>query len=226
MLIAMVLAATIAAAVPPGSSPGATQAASQPAATTESPLAEAIAHYKDVKSYLVTIHSFHGDGEEYIHYFYRKPGYVRMEFIRPHKGALLVYSPATGRARLWPFGYGHFPELDLSPHNRLIRSPRGQYVDHSDIGALFANISTLLAKGSMQVLPPETVDGHTMAHFVVTGNPGAVIEDVHRFEVWLDTTTWFPRKIISQNVRGVMLERVTMDDLELNPPLPDKLFNP
>ncbi len=66
------------------------------------PLASAIEHYHTVESYRVTIHSFHADGEEHIRYFYKKPGFVRMEFIRPHDGAVLVYNPLTQRVRLWP----------------------------------------------------------------------------------------------------------------------------
>lgn len=223
MLIAMVLAATLSGAAAPASAPGAASPQSRPTAT---PLADALAHYQSVETYRVNIHSFHGDGEEYIRYFYKKPGYVRMEFITPHPGALLVYNPKTGRVRLWPFGFGHFPELNLSPANPLVRSPRGQHVDRSDVGALFENIRALQAKGSTQVLGEETLEGHTVVHFVTTGAEGVAIDGVHRFEVWMDTAKWFPVQVISRDVRGVMLETVHMDALELNPTLPDALFNP
>ena len=36
------------------------------------------------------------------HYqYYKKPVFVRMEFIHPHDGALLLYNPIAQRVRLW-----------------------------------------------------------------------------------------------------------------------------
>ncbi len=227
MLTAMVLAATLAGMPSPESrSPGGAPPASQPPVTREAPLAEAIAHYATIESYRVTIHSFHGDGEEDIRYYYKQPGYVRMEFIKPHAGALLVFSPASGRVRLWPFGYGHFPELDLSPRNPLIRSPRGQYVNHSDVGALFENTRLLQERGRTEVLGTEILNGRTVVHMVTTGATGVAVDGVHRIEMWMDTATWFPARIVSSDSTGTMIETVTMDALALNPPLPDALFNP
>src|SRR4030067_3612669 len=119
--------------------------------TPPDPLAAAIEHYQTAESYRVTIRSFHAGGEEHIRYYYRKPGFVRLEFIRPHDGAVLVYNPSTQRVRLWPFGAGRFPELNLNPGNLLIRSSRGQHVDRSDVGALFENVRTLREGGNAEV---------------------------------------------------------------------------
>lgn len=56
----------------------------------------AIEHYETVETYVVTLPSVkHGHLSEEIRYYYKKPGYVRMEFITLHKGAVLVYNPET-----------------------------------------------------------------------------------------------------------------------------------
>ncbi len=222
MLLAMVLAATLAGAAAPGSSPAAIPFPDASAA----PLADAVAHYQTIDTYRVTIHSTHAGGEEHILYYYKKPGHVRMEFIKPHAGAVLIYDPQTARVRLWPFGQGHFPELDLSPGNPLIRSSRGQHVDHSDVGALLENIRTLQAHGGTELLGRETMDGRAVLHLKTTGADKFSVEGVHRFEWWLDIATLFPVKVISSDVRDTLLETVTMDGLELNPVLPENLFNP
>lgn len=39
----------------------------------------AIERYRTVESYRVTIRSSHADGGEHLRYFYRRPGFVRME---------------------------------------------------------------------------------------------------------------------------------------------------
>jgi len=188
-------------------------------ATRLPPLADAIEHYHTVETYRVTLRSAHADGEDHIRYYYRKPGFVRMEFIRPHAGAVLVYSPLTQRVRLWPFGAGRFPELSLKPRNPLVRGPGGQTVDKSDVGTLFDNVHTLLEQGRAEVRDEARMaDGRTALHLVVTG--------AHRYELWLDTSSRFPVKVISRNQADAVIETVMMDALEINIPLKETLFNP
>jgi outer membrane lipoprotein-sorting protein len=194
--------------------------------TPPDPLASAIEHYRTVESYRVTIHSTYTDGEEYIRYFYKKPGFVRMEFIRPHAGAVLIYNPTTQSVHLWPFGIQHFPELSLSPGNPLIRSSRGHRVDHSDVGTLFENIRILREGGNAEVSREENMDGRTVLHLVVTGSGNFVVAGVHRHELWLDTASQFPVKGISRDQQDVIIETVMMEDLEINATLPETLFNP
>ncbi len=190
------------------------------------PLARAIDHFRRVETYRVTIRSTHANGEEHIRYYYEKSGFVRMEFIGPHAGAVMIYNPNTKRVRLWPFGTGAFPEISLSPENSLIRSLSGMRVDHSDVGTLFENIGTLRREGNTEVFGEEIINGRAALHFVVTGAEGAAIAGVHSSEVWLDVATQFPAKVISRDIQGNIIETVMMDDLEINAKLPAALFNP
>lgn len=203
-----------------------TPPAGTPAGTPADPLAAAIEHYQTVESYRVTIHSSHADGVEEIRYYYKKPGWVRMEFMRPHAGAVLVYNPDSQRVRLWPFGIGRFPELNLSPDNFLIQSSRGQRVDHSDVGALFENIRILREGGEAVVSGVENKDGHTVVPLIVTGADGVTIAKVHRYELWLDMASQFPVKVISRDGQNAVMETVLLEALEINPTLPDTWFNP
>lgn len=212
MLSALMLAAALTGIPPAGAPPD--------------PLADAIEHYRTVESYRVTIRSTHAGGEEYLRYFYKKPGFVRMEFIRPHDGALLIYSPDTRRVRVWPFGAGHFPELSLSPGNPLIHSFGGMRVDQSDVGVLFENIRILREGGNTEILGEERVNGRMAVHFVVTGAGGIEVAHVHRSELWLDAASLFPVKVISRDLQNVIIESVMMEDLEINATLPEMLFNP
>lgn len=189
-------------------------------------LTGAIEHYKAVESYRVTIRSFHSGGDEHIHYYYKKPGFVRMEFVHPHAGAVLAYNPNTRRVRVWPFGAGHFPELELSPGNPLIQSLRGQRIDRSDIGALFENVHALWGNGSAEMLAEENMNGRTIQHFTVTGTGDFMVSGVHCYELWLDTATRFPIRITSRNQQGDIIETVIMETLEINPTLPQTLFDP
>lgn len=196
------------------------------AGNPEDLLAQAVARYQAVESYQLTLHSSHADGEEHLRYHYRRPGFVRMEFIRPHAGAVLIYSPETQRVRLWPFGAGRFPELNLNPANRLIKSPRGQRVDQSDVGALFDNVLALQRNGRLQFLGETTLDGIRMLHLSVSGSDRASVSDVHAYELWLDTANLFPQQVISRDMRGIIIETVRMQEVSINPPQPPDLFAP
>ena len=197
-----------------------------PSGTPPDPLASAIEHYRTVESYRVTIHSIHADGEVHIRYYYKKPGFVRMEFIRPHAGSVLIYNPYTRGVRLWPFGIKHFLELNLSPGNPLIRSLSGQRVDQSDVGVLFENIHALQEGGNTETLGEESMDGHKVIHLVVTGADGSAVANVHRSEMWLDTASQFPVKVISRDKQDAIIETVMMEALEINIPKLETLFNP
>lgn len=195
-------------------------------ATDLAPLARAIEHFRTVETYRVTLHASRTDGEQLIRYFYRKPGFVRMEFIRPHAGAVLVYSPLTRRVRLWPFGVDRFPQLNLSPDNPLVRAPGGQTVHKSDVGALFDDVGVLLEHGRAEVKGEVRIAGRNALHLVVTGAPGQTIAGVHRYELWLDRASQFPLRVITRGQTDAIIETVVLEDLEVNARLPDTLFNP
>lgn len=189
-------------------------------------LTDAIERYSKVESYRVTIRSVHADAEEHLRYFFQKPGFVRMEFIRPHAGAVLVYSPLTRRVRLWPFGAGRFPELNLSPSNPLIQSSRNQRVDQSDVGVLLGNVQRLAQDGSLGPADEQALAGRQVLHLSVTGTGDLTVAGVHRYELWLDAASLFPLKVISRDLQDVIIETVHMEDAEINVPLSRTLFNP
>jgi len=189
------------------------------------PIASAMERYRAVETYQVTLKSSHGDEVEHIRYYFRKPGFVRMEFIRPHQGAVLVYNPATRKARLWPFGPG-FVALTLSPDNRLIQSPLGQKVDRSDVAALFENVKALQQHGTMEIVGEEPVAELQTLHFTVAGTDGFTVGGVHRYDLWLEASTLFPVKVVSRDIKSQLIETVLMEDVKINPPLQESLFNP
>ncbi len=140
-----------------------------------------------------------------------------MEFIQPHKGALLIYQPDRKRVYLWPFGSTKIPPLSLSPDNKLVQSPTGQKVDHSDIGSLLKNIQALQKEGHTEIAGEEAIGADNSLHVIVTGKPGATLGHVHRYAVWLDHKNGFPVKVVSYDVKDDMIETVVLEDLRINP---------
>lgn len=189
------------------------------------PISVAMDRYRAVESYQVTLKSSAAGESEIIRYSYKKPGFVRMDFERPHRGAVLVYNPPTKQVRLWPFGLKFFA-LTLSPENRLVQSRTGQRVDRSDVGALWQNVKTLKDNGEARVLGHETVNGAQTLRISVTGRENFVVDNVHRFDIWLEEKTSFPAKIVSRSADGELIETVLFEDLKVNPELAREVFNP
>jgi outer membrane lipoprotein-sorting protein len=192
-------------------------------ATTVNPVQSALDHYRDVAAYQVTVKSSGEAHSEIMRYYFRRPGYVRMEFVRPFNGAVLIYDPVSQSARLWPFGR-NFPAFTLSPENRLIQSRTGQRVDRSDVGALYRNVLALQEHGRTEIGKIELLGGKETLPVTVEGNSDFSLGGVHRYQLWLDQVTGFPVKVSSHDAAGSLIEVVEMEGLQINPVFPDDFF--
>ncbi|TYT73468.1 hypothetical protein [Desulfobotulus mexicanus] len=146
-------------------------------------------------------------GRNRIYYTYQKPGFIRMDFIQPHKGARLIYNPESKRVHLQPFS-GSLIQLRLSPENRLIRDPKGHTVDRSDIGSLLRTVKKYADEGIVTLLAPESVDGLLCE--------GVLVEAVdNTWFLWVHPELGLPVKVerFSGNGEGeiVFLRRLEVD---------------
>ncbi|WP_412767239.1 sigma-E factor regulatory protein RseB domain-containing protein [Citrobacter enshiensis] len=183
--------------------------------------------FEHIQSYQVLLRSSSPQDEsKVIRYSYRKPGFVRMDFTRPHPGAVLTYNPVSRKVKLWPFGLGTFPVLNLSPTDSLIQDDHGHRVDQSDIGVLLSNIRRLQHDGTTVTVGEETLAGRATLHLSVTGPKGVSVDDVNRYEIWLDKSHGLPAKVVSYDRQGKLLETVLMDAMVINIQFPADFFTP
>jgi outer membrane lipoprotein-sorting protein len=195
------------------------------ASPSQDPVAAAIERFSAVGSYRVTLHASHDDTTEIIRYSFKKPGFVRMEFIQPHKGAVLVYNPMTKKVRLRPFGFAESLVLTLSPDNRLIRSSSGHRVDASDIGALLSRVKALQARVRTTVSSSGKASGKAalLVDVVCTGEAGQ--DGICRYMLRLDGESLMPLKVTAYDRQGKVIEDVVMDGMELDIGLDESLFS-
>lgn len=188
------------------------------------PIAAAIQSFDGVTSYRVTLRSEHGKESERIRYCYKKPGFVRMEFITPHNGTVLVYDPGTKQVRVRPFAFLDPLVFTFSPDNSLVKSARGHRVDASDIGAFLMQVHELQNHGRTTVSGAAALSGRSVIDISVEGNGNFSLDGVHRYRLWLDASSMMPLKTAAFDNAGVLIEEVLMDDLELNVALNEELF--
>ena len=191
------------------------------------PLDDAQTRFAALHTYQVTVQSSGSGGDrQAIHYFYRKPGWVRMEFIQPYRGMVLIYDPLKSRVRLWPFGMKHLPFLSLGPDHPLLRGAHGHRIDRSDVGALLANLRALRDRGSLTLLDDAEVAGRAATGLDIIGHADSAVTGVHRYRVWLARDTLFPLRVESFDLDGNLIETVDMADAEVDVSFPERLFTP
>lgn len=180
-------------------------------------LSEMGAKFNALTNYTTLLDS-EGDGERSkILYTYKKPGFIRMDFIQPHKGSLLVFNPITNKATLRPFGQWFFA-FDLDPGNRLITDAKGHTVDQSDIGALIRAIQESGREGSVSSLPPETLENLVCPGIRVEGGKTTYL-------VWVHPKLRLPVKVVKL-FGGGEKEVVFLRNLVVDTFLDDTLFTP
>ncbi len=186
-----------------------------PAMAADSLLKQADEKFQAISSYAATLRSY-GEAEQIISYRYKKPGYVRMDFVKPHKGAALVYRPDTGKVQLRPFAFSKSLTFTMQPTAKLVRSPTGRRVDESDIGVLLKNAQKLAQFGSLNVLREETVHQNTMVVLEIIGKENVLVDGVHRYLLWLDKNLKLPRVVESYDDENRLIEGLFLDDLSIN----------
>ncbi|MDA8129495.1 MAG: DUF1571 domain-containing protein [Betaproteobacteria bacterium] len=189
-------------------------------------LDDALMRYAKLETYQATLRSSAFPGgkfREVIRYTYKKPGWVRMDFQRPHPGLVLTYDPEKNGVRLWPFG-PKGPDFSVSPDIAWLRSGGGERVDRSDIGTLLHRAITLRQSGNARILGKESVNHRDTVRLRVIGGAGKNVEGVHRFDLWLDDRTLMPLKVEAYDEHDAPLDIVLMDDLQIDTPLPERIF--
>lgn len=188
-------------------------------------ISTSIENYNSVESYSVTLRSKSDDSSEEMRYYYKRPGFVRMEFTRPHKGAILVYSPSKKEVRLRPFGFFKSFVLTLNPDNSLIKSSKGHRVDESDIGALLKVVKRLQSGGKTEVSGEESVGNRPVVVVSVKGERDFTVNGIHRYILWFDKKMSLPLKVAAYDIQGALIEEVIMDDLQVNIGIAEDFFD-
>ncbi|WKZ31768.1 MAG: DUF1571 domain-containing protein [Thermodesulfobacteriota bacterium] len=188
------------------------------------PVDAALESFRRLEAYSVTLRA-ESERTEVIRYYYKKPGYIRMEFEEPHRGAVLVYDPVEREVVLRPFRFLRSFKMRLGPEDRLIRSSRGHTVDESSIGALLENVSELREDGGLDILREEEADGKSALLVEVRGRGGREVDGVNLYRLWLDNETSLPVKVEAYDSGGRLVERVRMEGLVVDPEFPPDFFS-
>ena len=192
--------------------------ASLPLQGQEHPLISSMAdQFKALHNYTTLLDSEGKEGRSQMVYTYQKPGYVRMDFIHPHRGARLIFNPMENQVTLWPFSV-KFISIHLSPDNPLITDPKGHTVEKSDIGSLIDSVRKCAMEGSVTLLPPEQIETLLCPRILITS-------PLESYLLWINPKLSLPVKVV-KGLKGDKQETVFLGNLSVDVPLDDSFFNP
>jgi outer membrane lipoprotein-sorting protein len=191
---------------------------------TSDPVQKALESFNATRSYQVTLRSRSDGSSEVIRYSFKKPGFVKMEFLKPRKGVVIVYNPVTGKARVRPFAFFKPLVITLTPGSPLIKSPRGHRIDESDIGFLLRKVHLLQKNGKTEITGYEKIGMRDTIKLVVRGSGNHTVNSIHSYFLWLDTASSLPLKVSAYDRDSDLIEEVIMDDLKTNVELSDDFF--
>jgi outer membrane lipoprotein-sorting protein len=194
-------------------------------ALEENMISKAINAFDSLQSYSVTLKTLCCESDEEINYAFKKPGFIRMDFINPHEGAILAYNPQTKKVRVKPSGLFSFIKLTLNPDNGLIKSPKGRQVDESDIGSLLSKMDTLLFAGIGEVTSEEILNSRPCYVYEINGVKNFTVDDINKYKVWLDKELNLPLKVEAFDTLDVLIESVLMDNLQINTTFEEDFFD-
>ncbi len=192
------------------------------AAAEPDPIGEFERAYSKVDSYSVEINSSLG---EVVNYSYKKTGHVRMDFIKPHGGAVIVYNPETNKVRVRPFGYVKPLVLTYKPDSRVVRSKNGHQLNDSDLGVLLGSVKKVRDNGIMKVVGEEKIGDVDTIAVSVKAEGGFTDYRVNEYRLWLSKVTKLPVRIDAFGADGKLQERTFLNNIKLNHDFAEGFFS-
>lgn len=181
------------------------------------PVAVSRQHFEAIQSYRATIVTISSSTEEVLHYYFKKPGFVRIESELPYPGTVITYDPDKEEVRVRPFAFLPRFVLTLNAANRILRSATGHRVDESDLGALIQDVMQLQENGQTIVQGEEPLLGYNTRRVEVRGREKLSTHyGVHVYVLWIDEASCLPVKVRAYDANNELIEDVMIRDLKVD----------
>jgi outer membrane lipoprotein-sorting protein len=204
-----------------------------PVARAENPVLEAArkmkASYQGIENYSSEAEQIYfankEEKERYLFlYFFKKPGKIRVDFLKPHSGLSVFYQKGEEKAVIRPFPSLSFLQIDVSIENSLIKTPTGQRLNQTDmeyfIDFLFRNLAEVPQKDHQFRQEKDQVQFLFWAKDYVQG------AEAEKYRIFLSRQNWFPVRIERYSPEGAPIEFSSIQNYVFNRPLRNSFFSP
>jgi outer membrane lipoprotein-sorting protein len=182
--------------------------------------------YEKVKDYrvlvkVVTAENGGNRTEEFI-YTFKKPNHIRIDFLTPQPGTILIYPDKENKVSVRPWGWS-FLDLHLSPDSFLLANPSGQRIDQTDFGLLIKNIGRSMDGGRRG--PLEILDEARDIRIRVLAEDHFRAGKITKYQFIIDKNTYLPAEVEQWTPEGVFERKISFRNLEININVPDSFFH-
>lgn len=182
--------------------------------------------YAGVKDYQAGVEdrSYNRDGSFKIKkflYTFKKPGRIRLDFVTPYSGTVLVYPDKNGEVVIRPSGFPFF-KFHLSLNNPLLKVTSGQRLDQTDLGLLIKNIGHSLT--DQRRGPAEVVREGEYIRVQVLADKHFQKGVVTLYHFLINQELWLPVLVEESTPEGRLERRIILRNLKTNIGFPDSFF--
>ncbi|MBD3285006.1 DUF1571 domain-containing protein, partial [candidate division WOR-3 bacterium] len=151
-----------------------------------------------------------------VKFSYKAPGWVRTDVLKgADEGSVAVYDPVADKVYA---KYSWMPAaMSFSPSAAIICSLRGDRLYEGSFPSFIGFIDKLLEYGTVSWIDEEIYDGSSCSVIEFINPSPEKTRGVARERWWLDSGTGFPRKIVSYDKSGTLIQKVIFAGLRLNP---------
>jgi outer membrane lipoprotein-sorting protein len=156
-------------------------------------------------------------------YSFKKPNHVRLDLETPHSGMVILYPDRNGKVLVKRSADSRFLTLRLRPDSRLLGAHPWHRIDRSDMGLLIENIRHSLTDQRRGPISMSEKDGVIIIRVLATDHfrPAAVT----LYDFSIDSAVWLPVGVTESTAEGRLTRETRVDNLRLNPGLPDSFFD-
>lgn len=161
--------------------------------------------------------------KKFLYTFEKNPEHIRMDFMQPYPGMVIVYPDKNGQVVVQPFQWAKFIKLHLSLDSSLLRDASGQPINQTDLGALTRKISRSLTD---ERRGPVTIDTKDDRIEVGVLAPDEFRQGVTtRYLFIIDKRSWLPAGVEEWAPDNTPRRKIYFRDLRINIAIPKGFFN-
>ncbi len=162
-------------------------------------------------------------GQMLIRYTFSKPRRIRMEFQRPRRGAVAIY---TGGDRVRVRRFRWLPiTLTFAVTDARMKSPQGHRVDQTDFGAFIEDVAQDAARGTLTYGGEETVEGRRAHRLELVRPAPTTTRDYRRMVLHVDAEAGLPLRVETFGWDGGRIETVVFRELKVDVGVTDEAFD-
>ena len=155
-------------------------------------------------------------------YTFKKPKWVRLDFISPHPGMMLVYPDPDGKVLMKPQGVLSVLTFHLALDDPLLGNPSGQRLDQTDLGVLIKNIRHSVTDQRRGPVSLSEDKAAIRIQVLADDHFRAGVETKYQFLI--SKELWLPVEVSEATTQGVQEGKIIFHNLRTNINVPDDLF--